>query len=52
MEQKAGKGWLAVAMVIILLAIGYWMYRNYRKYHPAQVIQMEEEVPLLEIDSL
>ena len=52
MDKKAGRGWLVIAMIIILIAMGYWMYRNYRYYHPAQEAQMEQEVPELEIDTL
>lgn len=50
MERNAGRGWLVVALVLIVLAICYWTYRNYRKYHPVQEITIEQEVSELEIE--
>ena len=52
METKGGKGWLVVAFIIFLLAMSYFAYRSYRKYHPKQVITIEQEVPELEIEEV
>ena len=52
METKGGKGWLVVAFIVFLLAMSYFAYRSYRKYHPKQVITIEQEVPELEIEEV
>lgn len=50
MEKKAGKGWLIVAFVVFIIAMSYYAYHSYRKFHPKQVITIEQEVPELEIE--